>query len=103
MKTNKEIKKLFQEHHEEYDATFEINLKEYIDGLEEDVYTYTHYNYNEENNMLELGGMCNAGFLRSDDGIEYFKHECMQDNINALEEHYIQLTVQQYNDNPEDF
>ena len=103
MKTNKEIKKLFNEFHKGYTQMFEINIKDYINSIDEDVYTYTYYDYNEETNMLELGSVANIGFLRSNNGIEYFKDESFDENISALLEYYIELTIEQYNNNPENF
>ena len=103
MKTNKEIKKLFEESHKGYVQMFEINIKDYIESIDEDIYTYTYYNYNQETNMLELGSVANIGFLRSNDGIEYSKDESFDENINSLLEYYIELTIEEYKNNPENF
>lgn len=94
MKTNKEIKQLFEDMNAQ--PIFEINLAEYIETLDQDEYTYCYINYDEETNMLQYGGVANAGFYCEYE-IEYDKYFSIDENLQSLFELFIENTINEYN------
>jgi len=92
MKTNKEIKQLFENMNVQ--PIFEINLAEYIDNIE-DEYTYCYINYDEETNMLQYGGVANAGFYCTEE-IEYDKDFSIDENLQSLLELFIENSINDY-------
>ena len=77
MKTNKEIKQLFENMNVQ--PIFEINLAEYIDHIDEE-YIYCYINYDEQTNMLQYGGVTNAGFYCEYE-FEYDKYFSIDENL----------------------
>ena len=92
MKTNKEIKQLFENMN--FQPIFEINLAEYIDNID-DEYTYCYINYNEETNMLKYGGVSNWGFSCRYE-IEYDKYFSIDENMQSLFELFIENSIKEY-------
>ena len=93
MKTNKEIKQLFENMNVQ--PMFEIDLSEYINNIDSE-HTYCYINYNEETNMLQYGGCCNAGFLCRFE-IEYDKSFSIDENLQGLLELFIENSINEYN------
>lgn len=92
MKTNKEIKQLFENMNVQ--PIFEINLAEYIDNIDEE-YTYCYINYDEETNMLQYGSCSNIGFIcRSE--VEYNKYFSMDENLQSLLDLFIENSITEY-------
>ena len=92
MKTNKEIKQLFE--NMKVQPIFEINLAEYIDNID-DEYTYCYINYDETTNMLQCGGYSNSGFIcRSE--VEYDKDFSLDQNLENLLELFIENSITEY-------
>lgn len=94
MKTNKEIKQLFENMNVQ--PIFEINLAEYIDNIDDD-YTYCYINYDEETNMLQYGGTTNAGFYCNEE-IEFDKYFSIDENLQSLLELFIENSINDYQD-----
>ncbi len=93
MKTNKEIKHLFE--NMKVQPIFEIDLAEYIENIDEE-YIYCYINYNEETNMLQYGGCANIGFMCSNE-IEYDKDFSLDQNLECLLELFIENSIKEYN------
>lgn len=89
--TNQEIKKEF----DGLMSIFEINLRDYIETLEADKYTYCHINYNEKTNMLQYGGITNAGFYCENE-IEFDKIFSIDQNLESLFELFINDSIKEY-------
>ena len=92
MKTNKEIKQLFENMNVQ--PIFEINLAEYIDHID-DEYTYCYINYDEETNMLQYGGYSNGGFYCTEE-IEFNKDFSLDQNLENLLELFIENSINEY-------
>lgn len=92
MKTNKEIKQLFENMNVQ--PIFEIDLSEYIENIDSE-YTYCYINYNEETNMLQYGGATNAGFICSNE-IEYNKDFSIDENLENLLNLFIENSIKDY-------
>ena len=93
MKTNKEIKQEFD--NMQCMPIFEINLSDYIETLEEEEYTYCYINYDEETNMLQYGGVANAGFYCTEE-IEFEKDFSIDENLQSLFELFIENSINDY-------
>ena len=92
MKTNKEIKQLFENMNTQ--PIFEINLAEYIDDID-DEYTHCYINYDEETNMLQYGSVSNWGFSCRYE-IEYDKYFSIDENMQSLFELFIENSINEY-------
>ena len=92
MKTNKEIKQLFENMNVQ--PIFEIDLSEYIDDID-DEYTYCYINYDEVTNMLQYGGITNSGFYCEYE-FEYDKYFSLDENLQSLLELFIGNSIKEY-------
>ena len=94
MKTNKEIKQLFENMN--VLPMFEIDLSEYINNIDSE-YAYCYINYDEQTNMLQYGGVTNCGFYCEYE-FEYDKYFSLDENLQSLLELFIKNSIKEYQD-----